>query len=79
MSQETISEEALNDIHLLRNDSKIPNPVVLTGAGISVASGISTFRGDDTNAVWKHTEAKQQMFEYTEGPTEIGTNRYFYQ
>lgn len=39
--------------------------VVVTGAGISLASGIPTFRGSDPDAVW------------TRDVTELGTNRYF--
>jgi NAD-dependent deacetylase len=39
--------------------------VVVTGAGISLASGIPTFRGADPDAVWKRDV------------TELGTNRYF--
>ena len=39
--------------------------VVVTGAGISLASGIPTFRGTDPDAVWKNDV------------TELGTNRYF--
>ena len=39
--------------------------VVVTGAGVSVASGIPTFRGTDPGAVWKRDI------------TELGTNRYF--
>lgn len=39
--------------------------VVVTGAGISVASGIPTFRGDDPDAIW------------TNDVTELGTYRYF--
>jgi NAD-dependent deacetylase len=39
--------------------------VVVTGAGISLASGIPTFRGSDEGAVWKHDV------------TELGTYRFF--
>ena len=39
--------------------------VVVTGAGVSHASGIPTFRGTDPGAVWKCDV------------TELGTNRYF--
>lgn len=39
--------------------------LVLTGAGISLASGIPTFRGSDEGAVW------------TRDVTELGTYRYF--
>jgi NAD-dependent deacetylase len=39
--------------------------LVVTGAGISLASGIPTFRGSDPDAVWARDV------------TELGTNRYF--
>ena len=39
--------------------------VVVTGAGVSLASGIPTFRGTDPDAVWNRDI------------TELGTNRYF--
>ena len=39
--------------------------VVVTGAGVSLASGIPTFRGTDPGAVWKRDI------------TELGTSRYF--
>lgn len=41
--------------------------VVITGAGISVASGIPTFRGTDPDAIWQ------------KDVTELGTFRYFQQ
>jgi NAD-dependent deacetylase len=41
--------------------------VVITGAGISLASGIPTFRGTDQDAVWK------------KDVTELGTYRFFRQ
>ena len=41
------------------------NLVVVTGAGVSLASGIATFRGQDRDAVWKRDV------------TELGTYRYF--
>lgn len=39
--------------------------VAVTGAGISLASGIPTFRGSDSGAIWKHDV------------TELGTYRFF--
>jgi NAD-dependent deacetylase len=39
--------------------------VVVTGAGISLASGIPTFRGTDPGAIWKHDV------------TTLGTNAFF--
>lgn len=41
--------------------------LVVTGAGISVASGIPTFRGTDPDAIWKHDV------------TELGTYAFFEQ
>ena len=41
--------------------------LVVTGAGISLASGIPTFRGQDPGAIWK------------KDVTELGTFRYFSQ
>lgn len=41
--------------------------LVVTGAGISLASGIPTFRGTDPGAVWKRDV------------TELGTVRYFFE
>ena len=42
-----------------------PSLLVVTGAGVSLASGIPTFRGSDPGAVWAHDV------------TELGTNNYF--
>jgi NAD-dependent deacetylase len=39
--------------------------LVVTGAGVSFASGIPTFRGDDPGAIWKRDV------------TELGTHRFF--
>ncbi|MEM9554348.1 MAG: Sir2 family NAD-dependent protein deacetylase [Acidobacteriota bacterium] len=39
--------------------------VVVTGAGVSLASGVPTFRGDDPDAVWHHSIL------------ELGTYRFF--
>ncbi len=41
--------------------------LVVTGAGVSLASGIPTFRGTDPGAVWKRDV------------TELGTVRYFFE
>lgn len=54
--------ERLADAVKMQRDGFI---VVLTGAGISLASGIPTFRGSDPGAVWKRDV------------TELGTFRYF--
>ncbi len=56
-----------NAIELQRTlaDARSDLVVVVTGAGVSLASGISTFRGSDPDAVW-HRDV-----------TELGTFRYF--
>lgn len=59
-----------DDIELLTRLFESPQHrhlLVVTGAGISLASGISTFRGEDPDAVWK------------KDVTELGTFRYFSQ
>lgn len=38
--------------------------LVVTGAGISRASGIATFRGSDTGAVWKTSDMALATFDY---------------
>jgi NAD-dependent deacetylase len=38
--------------------------VVVTGAGISLASGIPTFRGTDPGAIWKHDVLELGTFDY---------------
>ncbi|MEM1206184.1 MAG: Sir2 family NAD-dependent protein deacetylase [Acidobacteriota bacterium] len=38
--------------------------VVVTGAGISMASGIPTFRGDDPEAVWRHEVLEKGTYDF---------------
>ncbi len=38
--------------------------LVVTGAGISTASGIPTFRGSDPGAIWKDSDVSMATFEY---------------
>lgn len=54
-------------LDLLREELEKENayPVFLTGAGISLASGIPTFRGTDEDAIWEHDVL------------EMGTNYFF--
>jgi len=47
------------------NDAPPPNVLVLSGAGVSLASGIPTFRGSDPGAVW------------AENVTTLGTRAFF--
>ena len=54
--------EQLADSILLTRGKQL---LVVTGAGVSLASGIPTFRGTDPDAVWK------------KDVTELGTVRYF--
>jgi len=47
------------------------HPVFLTGAGISLASGIPTFRGDDPDAVWAHDVLEMGTLKFfNENPVE---------
>lgn len=59
-----MSDDAEALASLLRS-SRRGSLLVVTGAGISLASGIPTFRGTDPGAVW------------TRDVTELGTRRYF--
>ena len=38
--------------------------LVVTGAGISAASGISTFRGSDPEAVWRQNDVRMATYDY---------------
>ena len=50
--------------------------LVVTGAGISLASGIPTFRGSDPDAVWKRDVVELGTFEYfREDP--VGSWRWY--
>lgn len=55
-------------IQALTQAVKSTNPgqiLVVTGAGVSLASGIPTFRGSDVGAIWKRS------------PMELGTREFF--
>lgn len=63
MEATPIEERSTQDLaHAMRAGGPI---AVITGAGVSLASGISTFRGPDPGAVW------------TRDVTSLGTHRYF--
>lgn len=50
--------------------------VVVTGAGISLASGIPTFRGTDPDAIWKRDVTELGTFQYfSEDP--VGSWRWY--
>lgn len=44
--------------------AKGARPVFLTGAGVSLASGIPTFRGPDPDAVWAHDVLEKATLEF---------------
>jgi NAD-dependent deacetylase len=60
-----LNERGTNDLAEALGRTSSGHLVVVTGAGISVASGIPTFRGEDPGAVWK------------KDVTELGTYRFF--
>ncbi len=60
--------DAIEAAHLLKGKKKI---MILTGAGLSAASGIPTFRGE--NGFWKRTYAG------VGNPEQILTNSFFKQ
>lgn len=62
---ETTQEEAANERELLAALRRGGPIAVVTGAGVSLASGIPTFRGSDPGAVWSR-DVKS-----------LGTHRYF--
>lgn len=51
--------EALREVH-----AKKQQLLVVTGAGVSLASGIPTFRGTDPDAVWKRDVTELGTYEY---------------
>jgi len=56
-----------------------PSPgalLVVTGAGVSVASGIPTFRGTDPGAIWKHDVTTLGTFAYFEADP-VGSWRWY--
>src|SRR5512142_2502781 len=60
---------------LLRSHSR-GRVVVVTGAGISLASGIPTFRGTDPGAIWKRDVTELGTFQYfSEDP--LGSWRWY--
>jgi NAD-dependent deacetylase len=50
--------------------------LVVTGAGVSVASGIPTFRGTDPGAIWKHDVTTLGTFAYFEEDP-VGSWRWY--
>lgn len=57
--------EALTDLTNAIRDTHPGQILIVTGAGISLASGIPTFRGNDAGAIWK------------KDVTQLGTHRFF--
>jgi NAD-dependent deacetylase len=57
----TLESERLRDEISALGDSLL---LVVTGAGISHASGIPTFRGNDPDAVWKRSDVEMATFDY---------------
>lgn len=56
---------ALTDLTKALRDTHPGQIAIVTGAGISLASGIPTFRGSDAGAIWK------------KDVTQLGTHRFF--
>jgi NAD-dependent deacetylase len=58
-------DNALSDLTTALRSTHPGQILIVTGAGISLASGIPTFRGSDAGAIWK------------KDVTELGTHRFF--
>ena len=52
--------------HLVHQITHSSGLLVLTGAGISVASGIAPFRGTDPDAVWNKDVTEKGTYAYFE-------------
>lgn len=65
MSPAVVPDPGTETEALLRALRRASGVAVVTGAGVSLASGIPTFRGPDPGAVWR------------KDVTDLGTHRYF--
>ena len=65
MAETTSNDKLIDDLTGALREARQGRWVVLTGAGVSHASGIPTFRGDDPEAIW-HRDV-----------TELGTFAFF--
>lgn len=74
--QYMIQQEFKMKTELYLSEKELRNPYFLTGAGISLESGIPTFRGNDKDAVWSKIDVSTGTLSYFKENPVLSWERY---